>query len=75
MPFRLELAHGNGKPRYWEVLCDYCEVVASFACAEHPDFPAAFKHAMSSGWDAEQDARGRVRYSCPSCTNRGEDDG
>ncbi len=74
MSFRLELAHGNGHPRYWEVSCDYCEVVGSFLFTQFTDFPAAFKHAVLSGWGVVETVRG-VRYSCPSCTNEGGEDG
>ncbi len=67
MSFRLELGAENGKPRYWEVSCDFCEVVGSFPFAQFTDFPAAFKHAVLSGWSVAETARG-IRYSCPSCT-------
>ena len=67
MSFRLELGAENGKPRYWEVHCDYCEVVGSFPVSEFPDFPAAFDRAVSLGWTLPECVRG-IRYSCPSCT-------
>ena len=74
MSFRLELAHGNGRPRYWEVSCDYCEVVGSFPVAEFPDFPAAFDRAVSLGWTMPEEVRG-IRYSCPSCTSQSRGEG
>lgn len=66
MTFRLELGAENGKPRYWEVLCDHCEVVGHFTFKQFPDFPAAFERAVSLGWGVTETARG-VRYSCPEC--------
>ena len=72
MSFRLELDLGNGKPKYYEVGCRYCEVLASFIIDRHPTFPSAFERAIQLGWDAEQDISGHVRYSCPSCTRSKE---
>lgn len=77
MGFRLELAHGTGKPRFWEVACDHCEVMGHFPIAAFTHFPAAFEEAVRLGWDVNADARGTARYSCPDCAgpNRGGDDG
>jgi len=67
MSFRLELAFGNGKPKHYEVGCDYCEAIGHFPTACFDTFPKAFEAAIREGWDAEEDAHGRVRYSCPCC--------
>ncbi len=74
MTFRLELGAENGKPRYWEVLCDHCEVVGHFSFAEFTDFPAAFERAIALGWGVVTTARG-VRYSCPVCARRNGEEG
>ncbi len=67
MGFRMEFSNGNGRPRFWEVSCDYCEMVGHFPIAEYPDFPAAFWEALRLGWDVNQGPRG-TRYTCPTCT-------
>ena len=70
MSFRLELAHGNGRPRYWEVLCDFCEVVAHFPCVDFDAFTDAAERARALGWDTERGAR-RLMYLCPQCAAAG----
>lgn len=70
MNFRLELAHGNGKPRFWEVNCEGCEAMAHFEVPAFPDFPSAFFQAVKIGWDVQEDVRGRVRYFCSDCAQK-----
>ena len=67
MGFRLELAFGNGKPKYWEVGCDYCTAISHFPVERFATFPDAFNQSFREGWDCKQDGHGRHHYSCPSC--------
>lgn len=73
MSFRVEFPNGNGRPRFWEVGCDFCEVVGSLSLHEFPDFPSAFERVVKLGWDVVETARG-LRYACPQCAPKEEED-
>ncbi len=67
MSFRMEFPWGNGKPKRWEVLCDFCPIIEHFSLTLFPDFPAAFAAAEGTGWEVLDNNKGRQMYRCPIC--------